>query len=50
MTLRGALKTVTLKVKDPEQLKLINKGDQVEGMYAEAIAVAVVPAGAKAKK
>ena len=50
VTLRGALKTVTLKVKDPEQLKLINKGDQVEGMYAEAIAVAVVPAGAKAKK
>lgn len=50
VTLRGALKTVTLKVKDPEQLKLINKGDQVEGVYAEAIAIAVVPAGAKAKK
>jgi hypothetical protein len=29
----GAVKTVTLKIKDPEQLKLINKGDQVEGVF-----------------
>lgn len=50
VTLRGAQKTVTLKIKDPEQLKQINKGDQVEGVYAEAIAIAVVPAGAKARK
>jgi len=50
ITLRGAKKTVKLKIKDPEQLKLIHKGDQVEGVYAEAVAIAVVPAQAKAKK
>lgn len=50
ITLRGALRTVTLKVKDPQQLKLISKGDQVEGVYSEAMAIAVVPAGAKARK
>ncbi|WP_291993279.1 hypothetical protein [Candidatus Accumulibacter sp. ACC003] len=50
ITLRGATKTVKLKIKDPEQLKLINKGDQVEGVYAQALAVSVVPAGSKAKK
>lgn len=50
VTLRGALRTVTLKIKDPQQLKLINKGDQVEGVFAEAMAIAVVPAGAKARK
>ncbi|WP_300452823.1 hypothetical protein [Accumulibacter sp.] len=50
ITLRGAKKTVRLKIKDPEQLKLIKKGDQVEGVYAEAVAVSVVPAPAKAKK
>lgn len=47
VTLRGAKKTVTLKIRDPEQLKLISKGDQVEGIFAEAVAVAVVPAKAK---
>jgi Cu/Ag efflux protein CusF len=36
VTLRGATRTVRLKIKDPEQLKLIQKGDQVEGVYAEA--------------
>lgn len=50
ITLRGAKKTVQLKIKDPEQLKMINKGDQVEGVYAQAVAVSVVPATAKAKK
>lgn len=50
VTLRGAKKTLTLKIKDPEQLKLISKGDQVEGVFTEAIAIAVVPAPAKAKK
>ena len=50
ITLRGAKKTVRLKIKDPEQLKLIKKGDQIEGVYAEAVAVSVVPAPAKAKK
>ena len=50
VTLRGAQRTVRLKIKDPEQLKLIKKGDQVEGVYAEAVAVSVVPAPAKGKK
>ena len=50
ITLRGAKKTVQLKIKDPEQLKLINKGDQIEGVYSEAIAVSVVPAAAKKAK
>lgn len=50
VTLRGATRTVRLKIKDPEQLKLIKKGDQVEGVYAEAVAVSVVPAPAKGKK
>jgi Cu/Ag efflux protein CusF len=49
VTLRGVTRTVQLKVKDPEQLKLIKKGDQVEGIYAEAIAFSVVAAPAKAK-
>jgi Cu/Ag efflux protein CusF len=50
VTLRGAVKTVRLKIKDPEQLKLIKKGDQVEGVFAEAVAISVVPAPGKAKK
>ena len=47
ISLRGAKKTVQLKIKDPEQLKLINKGDQIEGVYSEAVAVSVIPAPAK---
>ena len=47
ITLRGAKKTIQLKIKDPEQLKLINRGDQIEGVYSEAVAVSVVPAAAK---
>ena len=47
ITLRGAKKTVKLKIKDPEQLKLIKTGDQIEGVYSEAVAVSVIPAPAK---
>jgi len=50
VTLRGALRTVTLKIKDAKQLEMISKGDQVEGVFSEAMAVAVVPAGAKVRK
>ena len=50
VTLRGVDHTVKLKVKDPAQLKLIKKGDQVEGVYAEAVAISVNAAPAKAKK
>jgi Cu/Ag efflux protein CusF len=44
VTLRGPNRTVDLKVRDPKQLAMIAKGDQVEAVYTEAIAVAVVPA------
>lgn len=50
VTLRGAKRTLQLKVNDPEQLKMIKKGDQVEGVYAEAVAISVVAAPVKAKK
>ena len=41
VTLRGPQRTVTLKITDPEQLKLIEKGDQVEATFTEAVAVSV---------
>jgi hypothetical protein len=44
MTLRGPQRTVELKVSDPEQFKLIAKGDRVEVTYTEALALAVEPA------
>jgi len=52
VTLRGPERTVDLKVRDPEQFKLIAKGDQVEATYAEGLAVAVerVKQPAKAKE
>jgi Cu/Ag efflux protein CusF len=46
VTLRGpAGNQVDLHVEDPEQLKNIKKGDQVEAVYTEAVAVTVEPAG-----
>jgi hypothetical protein len=47
VTLRGPKQTVDLKVRDPEQLKLVKVGDQVEATYQEAVAVSVEPAKAK---
>jgi Cu/Ag efflux protein CusF len=47
VTVKGAQRTVELKVQDPAQLKLIAKGDQVEATYTEAIAVVVRPAAKK---
>ena len=44
VTLRGPKQTVDLRVQDPEQLKLIKKGDQIQATYLEAVAVAVEPA------
>jgi len=44
VTVRGAKRTVDLKVRDPEQFKLIAKGDQLEATYTEAVAVDVSPA------
>lgn len=36
---------VDLPLKDPEQFKLVKKGDQVEATYTEALAVALTPSG-----
>ncbi len=48
VTLRGATNNTTLlKIKDPAQLKLIKKGDQIEGVYAEAVSISVEAAPAK---
>ena len=43
VTLKGPQRTVDLKVRDPKQLALIAKGDQVEATYTEAVAIAVTP-------
>ena len=39
-----------LAVPDPGQLKLVNKGDQVQAAYTEAVAITVEPAAKPAKK
>ena len=44
VTLKGPKQTVDLKVRDPAQLALIAKGDQVEATYTEAMAIVVSPA------
>jgi len=43
VTVRGPQRTVELKVRDPEQFKLISKGDQIEANYVEAVAASVTP-------
>jgi Cu/Ag efflux protein CusF len=45
--LKGPKRTVDLKVRDPNQLKLIKVGDQVEATFTEAVAIAVEPAPKK---
>ena len=52
VTVKGPQRTLDLKVRDPEQFKLIAVGDQIEVTYTEALAVAVTPAatGTNAKK
>lgn len=47
VTLRGPERTVELKVRDPEQFKLVKQGDQVEATYTEALALHVEPAKSK---
>ena len=44
VTVRGPQRTVELNVQDPEQLKLISKGDQIQATYTEAAAISVTPA------
>ncbi|MBP0628379.1 MULTISPECIES: hypothetical protein [unclassified Cupriavidus] len=48
VTLKGPKgRTVDLMVEDPERLKEIKKGDRVEAVYTEAVAVSVQPAAGK---
>lgn len=44
VTLKGANRTVDLKVRDPAQFALIKVGDQIEANYTEAVAISVEPA------
>jgi Cu/Ag efflux protein CusF len=47
ITLRGVQRTLELKVDDPAKLKNIKVGDQVEGVYKEAVAIEVTPQAKK---
>ena len=50
VTLRGPKgNVVEMTVPDPGQLKLVKKGDQVEAIYTEAVAITVEPAAKAAK-
>ena len=42
--LKGPQRTIDLKVRDPNQFKLIKVGDQIEAVFTEAVAIAVDPA------
>jgi hypothetical protein len=48
--LRGPQRIVDLKVRDPNQFKLIKVGDQVEATFTEAVALSVEPAPRPAAK
>ncbi|WP_410499760.1 hypothetical protein [Chitinibacter sp. S2-10] len=41
ITVKGVDNTLVLNVRDPEQFKLIKKGDQIKATYTEAVAVGV---------
>jgi hypothetical protein len=43
VTVKGPQRTIDLKIADPEQFKLIKKGDQLQATYIEAVAVSVTP-------
>jgi hypothetical protein len=48
VTLRGPKHTVDLRVRDPNQFRLVKVGDQVQATYTDAVAISVEPAiGAK---
>ena len=47
VTVKGPQHTVELKVRDPEQFKLIAVGDQIQATYTEALALSVTPAKPK---
>ena len=50
VTVRGENGQVDLDIRDPEQLKLIKKGDQIQATYNEALAIDLEPAAPPAKK
>ena len=50
VTLKGPKETVELHVRDPEQLKLIKVGDQIQAVYTQALAIGVTKAAASKKK
>jgi Cu/Ag efflux protein CusF len=51
VTLRGPQgHVVDLRVQDPDQLKRVKPGDQVQAVYTEALAIAVEPAPTGRKK
>jgi len=50
VTVKGAKGQMDLNIRDPEQLKLIKKGDQIQATYTEAVAVSLKPAPAAAPK
>jgi Cu/Ag efflux protein CusF len=45
----GQGETLVFPIRDPEQLKLIKKGDQIQATYTEAVAISLKPAAAPAK-
>lgn len=47
VTLKGPQRTLEMKVRDPEQFKLIAVGDQIQATYTEAFALSVTPAKPK---
>ena len=47
VTLKGPKQTVDLKIPDKGQFKLVKVGDQIQAVYAEALAVGVEPAKKK---
>jgi len=50
VTVKGPERTVDLKVRDPEQFKLVAVGDQIQATYTEAMAVGVTPVAKPAAK
>jgi Cu/Ag efflux protein CusF len=49
VTLRGPRRTVDVKVRDPNQLRLLKVGDLVEATYTEAVAIAIESAPKSAR-
>jgi len=47
VTLKGPQQVVEMRVRDPEQLKLIKVGDQIQATYAQAVALKVEAAKKK---